>query len=164
MQSRMFWCSNWGDSSVQIGGLDYLPLWEKNIDSLHGRKLRNNLHSSSFPLFHIWEISRKFQAPLFGRIKSVSSFSVYLPYARLVCSLARRKKKPRKILSLMGIKLCLCILSTTPHSIVNTVGRTYMFGMKINAHAFPMIPTKLENMRTLLPLLLILCRRYANAT
>ena len=30
MQNRMFWCSNKGDSTTQVGGLTYLPLW-KNL-------------------------------------------------------------------------------------------------------------------------------------
>ena len=34
------------------------------------------------------------------------------------------------------------ILLATPHSIVNTIGRTYVLGEEINRHVFPIIVTK----------------------
>ena len=60
--------------TVQIGGFD-LSIWEHITNSLHGIKLRNNLHSSSFPLHHLWKILHKFQATLY---KSISLFHHFL--------------------------------------------------------------------------------------
>jgi hypothetical protein len=50
-----------GHSIVQVRDLTYLSIWGDIPNSLHG-----NLHSSSFPLFHLLKILHKFQATLSG--------------------------------------------------------------------------------------------------
>ena len=40
-------------------GSTYLHLWKNVTNSLHGIKSQTNLHSSRFPLFHLWKILHK---------------------------------------------------------------------------------------------------------
>ena len=35
MQSRIFWCSNYGDFTIEIGDLTYLPFWKDVTNHLH---------------------------------------------------------------------------------------------------------------------------------
>ena len=83
VHSRISRCSNWGDSIIQVRGLTYLPLWKIITNYLHGIKLWNNLHSSSFTLLHLAQIYTKtlqfFQATRAGQIILFSPFSVSLP-------------------------------------------------------------------------------------
>ena len=62
-----------------IEDLTYLHLWESITNYLHGIKFWDCLHSSSFPLLHLWKILPYFKLLFLGRIKLLSPFSVYLP-------------------------------------------------------------------------------------
>ena len=64
-----------------MGGLTYLSRWETQNTYLHTIKLWNNLHSSPFPLLHLWKILHKFQATFGSWFSLFSPFPVsYLPY------------------------------------------------------------------------------------
>jgi hypothetical protein len=47
--------------NIEIGSLTYLPLSKYATKNLHGLKLRNDQHSSRFPLLHLWKIVSEFQ-------------------------------------------------------------------------------------------------------
>jgi hypothetical protein len=66
----------------KIEGLTYLSLWKNVTNYIHEKKSCDNLHSSIFPLLHLWILLHKLQTTLFDWINLFSSFSIYLPYMR----------------------------------------------------------------------------------
>ena len=53
---------------------------------------------------------------------------------------------------------------STPHSITNIIGRTYVTSLKINKHALPITITKPEKLQFPIQFLQIFHRRFAHAT
>ena len=78
MKSRIIYSSNQGDSTIQVGGLTYLHVWESVTNYFHGIKVWNNSHSSPSPLLHLWKILHKLQTTLFDWTNLFSPFSTFL--------------------------------------------------------------------------------------
>lgn len=56
IHSRIFWCSNWGYSTIQVGDPTYLPPWGNVTYYFHGINLWNNL---PIPQHFLYSISAK---------------------------------------------------------------------------------------------------------
>ena len=74
------------------------------------------------------------------------------------------KNTHHKNTHLKEIELHLQILITTQHSIVNSIGRPYVFNVEINKHALPTTITKSKKVWFLIQFLHMFLRRLANAT
>ena len=69
---RLYYTSRGFDLLTSLGR-------KKTINKSHGIKLRNNLHSSSFPLLHLWKIlHNRFQATFSSQIDLCSPWLRYL--------------------------------------------------------------------------------------
>jgi hypothetical protein len=100
-----------------------------------------------------WDNSQSIQPPLLNRTPIL--INMYF-------NEDQRTNTTKKHVS-KNIRLSLQIRSTTLHSTVNTIGKTYVFGWKVNQCALSATTTKSGEVRFSIQFLLMLHRRFANA-
>ena len=89
------------------------------------------------------------------------SFAYWDMSVWLVCASVRIRQNEDTCLTETG--LCLQVLVTTPHLVVNTIVSTYVFITSVNKHALPVNITTSGEVQSSIQISLMLCSRFANA-